>query len=199
MKTVAMTSPAGASVQGGGAGTPRSITDAGGNAALDLDGEVSAENEDKTAQEDLDDALLPGDEVQEPPSQQQRVVNAFEILDGLPTAPIIDPNDLSIGRELERLYKSNIFAEKKRMADEKQGKSVPKRALLFDCGCHYFFGLNPVMVNDGHGGKQANIDAMTVAAIAFDNEQWNEIFTELDDAALRKICSEVNQQAHGCG
>lgn len=38
---------------------------------------------------------------------------------------------------------------------------------------------------------------MTVAAIAFDNEQWNEMFTELDDAALRKICSEVNQQAHG--
>lgn len=38
------------------------------------------------------------------------------------------------------------------MADEK-GKSVPKRA-LFDCGCHYFFGLNPVMVNDGHGGSK---------------------------------------------
>eukprot|EP00956_Cyclotella_meneghiniana_P034407 scaffold104587_cov44-Cyclotella_meneghiniana.AAC.3 len=194
MKTVAMTSPAGASVIGAGAGTPRSTTDADGNAALDMDGEVSAENEGKTAEEDLDDALLPEDEVQEPPSQQQRVVNAFEMLDGLPTAPLIDPKELSIGLELERLYKSNIFAEKKRMADE-ESKSVPKRA-LFDCGCHYFFGLNPVMVNDGHGGRQANIDAMTLAAIAFNNEQWNEMFTELDDAALRKICSEVNQQAH---
>ena len=103
MKTVAMTSPAGASVIGAGAGTPRSTTDADGNAALDMDGEVSAENEGKTAEEDLDDALLPEDEVQEPPSQRQRVVNAFKILDELPTAPLIDPNDLSIGRELERL------------------------------------------------------------------------------------------------
>ena len=55
--------------------------------------------------------------------------------------------------------------------------------------------MNPQYENDQHGGKQANIDAMTVAAIAFESEQWDKMFTKLDDKDLRKICSEVNKQA----
>ena len=52
------------------------------------------------------------------------------------------------------------------MPNERQ-KTVPKRA-LFDCDRIYFFGLNPQYGNDQHGGKQTNIDAMTIAAIALE-------------------------------
>ena len=110
---------------------------------------------------------------------------------------MLDPKDVNIGAELERLYKSKVFKAKKDEADRNPNenqKTVPKRA-LYDCDCMYFFGLNPRYENDQHGGKQANIEAMTVAAIAFEAEQWNKMFTKLDDKDLRKICSDVNKQA----
>jgi len=110
---------------------------------------------------------------------------------------VLDPKDVNIGAELERLYKSKVFKAKKDEADRNPNenqKTVPKRA-LYDCDCMYFFGLNPRYENDQHGGKQANIEAMTVAAIAFEAEQWNKMFTKLDDKDLRKICSDVNKQA----
>ena len=163
-----------------------------------VEGEVMVEDAGKTAEEDIDDEeVRPAEEEEYEPPTQRRRRNAFEALDGVPEVPVLDPKDVNIGAELERLYKSKVFKAKKDEADRNPNenqKTVPKRA-LYDCDCMYFFGLNPRYENDQHGGKQANIEAMIVAAIAFEAEQWNKMFTKLDDKDLRKICSDVNKQA----
>jgi hypothetical protein len=121
--------------------------------------------------------------------------NAFDALDGV-SATNVNTGDVNVKSELERLYSTGVFREKKRQADERE-EVVTKRA-LFDSNNPYFFGYNPQLAADSrHGGKSHNTAAMTLVAISIDGAQWNKLFDEsLDDAAVRAIAADVSKNVH---
>jgi hypothetical protein len=160
-------------------------------------GETAAETatESATAKRTLD-----VDDVsdEEPQKKQARTTanaptnNAFGLMIDAAAVNRVDINSITIQTELERLFSEGVFQARKRQADE-NGEKVPKRA-LFDSQNKYFFGANPHMLLDNKGGKKANTNAMTVAAIAFPDRLWEQMFNDdkLDMAGVRRIASAVN-------
>lgn len=136
------------------------------------------------------DADVDAEQVAPPAKQSKR--NAFDAMDGVSSANL-STKDVTVKSELERLHSTGVFREKKRQADERE-EVVTKRA-LFDSNNRYFFGYNPQLLTDKHGGKSHNTVAMTVVATAFDGVQWNKMFDEsLDDAAVRAIVADVSKK-----
>jgi hypothetical protein len=142
----------------------------------------------RTLDADVDAELIDEDA---PPAKLSKP-NAFDALDGV-SATNVNTGDVTVKSELERLYSTGVFREKKRQADERD-EAVTKRA-LFDSNNPYFFGYNPQLAADSrHGGKSHNTAAMTLVAISIDGAQWNKLF----DQSLVLLYEQLQQSIEEC-
>ena len=118
--------------------------------------------------------------------------NALAVL-GIPVEKP-DTNAITVKTELERLWKTKVFKNRKALAgvdDEGKQIPVPKRA-LFDPDCALFFGYNEIMEKDKKGLKKAYTDAMTVVAISFNKRLWDTMFEDsLKEEGMRDIVGEI--------
>lgn len=118
--------------------------------------------------------------------------NALAVL-GIPVEKP-DTNAITVKTELERLWKTKVFKNRKALAgvdDEGKQIPVPKRA-LFDPDFALFFGYNEIMEKDKKGLKKTYTDAMTVVAISFNERLWDTMFEDsLKEEGMRDIVGEI--------
>jgi hypothetical protein len=160
-------------------GTPASVK---GTATATIDVHAAAASIKQTLDADIDAEHCVDEDA--PPAKQSKP-NAFDAMDGVYSANL-STGDVNVKSELVRLHSTGVFQEKKK-------EEVVTKCALFDSDNRYFFGYNPQLLADRHGGKSHNTAAMTLVAISIDGAQFDEL---LDDAAVRAIAADVSKEVN---